>query len=250
MLAQKWVIESANAAAKPIMMQSQMIESMITTGNKPERTELSEISTVTLDGADCFILSHETSCGEQAVDSTICMAKAIAEAESIYDYDQASTNVRADIKAQGHKANNLDILAATGSAIAFDPRENVDMFVCLTDDGMIARHLAKQRPKQPILACSISGQTVRQMNMVRGIVGYKIPQYMKSKTDDLVNLILQVAMEQLICNLPSSKVMIFIGQNEGVENKEMYTFKLIGGEKNLDEEEEDGEVDEDEQHDS
>ena len=57
-------------------------------------------------------------------------------------------------------------------------------------------------------------------------------------------------MEQLICNLPSSKVMIFIGQNEGVENKEMYTFKLIGGEKNLDEEEEDGEVDEDEQHDS
>ena len=143
MLAQKWVIESANAAAKPIMMQSQMIESMITAGNKPERTELSEISTVTLDGADCFILSHETSCGEQAVDSTICMAKAIAEAESIYDYDQASTNVRADIKAQGHKANNLDILAATGSAIAFDPRENVDMFVCLTDDGMIARHLAK-----------------------------------------------------------------------------------------------------------
>jgi hypothetical protein len=57
-------------------------------------------------------------------------------------------------------------------------------------------------------------------------------------------------MEQLICNLPSSKVMIFIGQNEGVVNKEMYTFKLIGGEKNLDEEEEDGEVDEDEQHDS
>lgn len=64
MLAQKWVIESANAAAKPIMMQSQMIESMITAGKKPERTELSEISTVTLDGADCFILSHETSCGE------------------------------------------------------------------------------------------------------------------------------------------------------------------------------------------
>lgn len=57
-------------------------------------------------------------------------------------------------------------------------------------------------------------------------------------------------MEQLICNLPSSKVMIFIGQNEGDEKKETYTFKLIGGEKNLDEEEEDGEVDEDEQHDS
>jgi pyruvate kinase len=81
-------------------------------------------------------------------------------------------------------------LTTTGCNIAFDPRENVDMFVCLTEDGKIARHLAKQRPKQPILACSISGQTVRQMNMVRGVVGYKIPQYMKNKTDDLINLIL------------------------------------------------------------
>jgi pyruvate kinase len=40
-----------------------MIESMIS-GKNPERTELSEISTVTLDGADCFILSHETSVGK------------------------------------------------------------------------------------------------------------------------------------------------------------------------------------------
>jgi hypothetical protein len=73
---------------------------------------------------------------------------------------------------------------------------------------------------------------------------------MKSKTDDLINLILQVAQEQLICNLPSSKVMIFIGQNEGDEKKEFYTFKLIGGDKNLDEEDEDGEVDEGEEQDS
>lgn len=180
-------------------------------GSTPERTELSEISTVTLDGADCFIMSHETSIGKHCVEATTYMAKAIAEAENIYDYDQASTNVRDEIKKQGQKADNIDILATTGCSIAFDPRENVDMFVCLTEDGKIARHLAKQRPKQPILACSISGQTVRQMNMVRGVVGYKIPQYMKTKTDDLINLILQVAQEQLICNLPSSKVMIFIG---------------------------------------
>jgi pyruvate kinase len=192
MLAQKWCIESANSAAKPIMIQSQMVESMIT-ANKPERTELSEISSVTLNGADCFILSHETSCGKFCVEATICLAKAIAEAENIYDYDQASTNVRSEIKKLGQKADNIDILASTGTSVAFDPRENVDLFVCLTENGKIARHLAKQRPKQPILACSISGQSVRQMNMVRGVVGYKIPQYMKSKTDDLINLILQVA---------------------------------------------------------
>jgi hypothetical protein len=44
--------------------------------------------------------------------------------------------------------------------------------------------------------------------------------------------------------------MIFIGQNENDEKKELYTFKLIGGEKNLDEDDEDGEVDDGEEHDS
>jgi len=50
-----------------------------------------------------------------------------------------------------------------------------------------------------------------------------------------------VAQEQLICNLPTSKVMIFIGQNENDEKKEMYTFKLIGGEKSPEDEEDEGE---------
>ena len=67
------------------------------------------------------------------------------------------------------------------------------MFVCRTGNGKIARHLAKQRPRQPILACSTNGQVVRQMNLIRGVVGYKIPQYMKQKSDDLIELILQVA---------------------------------------------------------
>ena len=52
---------------------------------------------------------------------------------------------------------NIDILAHTGCSIAYEQRENVDMFVCLTQNGKIARHLSKQKPKQPILACSTSG---------------------------------------------------------------------------------------------
>ena len=73
--------------------------------------------------------------------------------------------------------------------------------------------------------------------MNRGVVGYKIPQYMKAKTDDLIDLILQVAMEQLICNLPSSKVLIYIGENENKKN-ETYNFKVVGGDKGGDDEEE------------
>jgi hypothetical protein len=68
---------------------------------------------------------------------------------------------------------------------------------------------------------------------------------MKDKTDTLVNLILEVAQEQLICNLPQSKVLIYTGENEGNKKTETFNFKVIGGEKNPDDEEE-GEDEQDE----
>lgn len=147
----------------------------------------------------------------------------------------------------GEGASNIDLLSTTGCAIAFEPKENVDMFVCMTENGRIARHIARNKPRQPILACSTSGQTVRQVNLNRGVVGYKIPEHLKNRTDELIDHILHVAQEQLICNPPTSKVMIFIGQNERDERKEIYTFKLVGGKSPEDEEDE--EENEEEQED-
>jgi pyruvate kinase len=66
-------------------------------------------------------------------------------------------NVKDEIKNKGTKIQNIDILTTTGCTIAFEESENVDMFVCLTDTGKVARFLAKHHPKQPILACSTSG---------------------------------------------------------------------------------------------
>ena len=74
--------------------------------------------------------------------------------------------------------------------------------------------------------------------MSRGVVGYKIPQHMMNKTDELVNLILKVANEQHICNHPQSKVLIYIGHNEQDAKKVYYTFKLTGGERFLDDDDE------------
>ena len=86
MIAQKWCIAEANAASKPIMIQSQLLESM-TKETEPLRREITEISQATLDGADSFMLSHETSVGANPVESLTALAKAIAEAENIFDYD-------------------------------------------------------------------------------------------------------------------------------------------------------------------
>ena len=90
------------------------------TKDQPERTELTEISTATLDGVDSFILTHETSVGQNPVLATTFLAKGIAEAENIYDYEQAFCNVRDEIKKQGAKAISIDVLTTAGCAIAYD----------------------------------------------------------------------------------------------------------------------------------
>jgi len=99
MLAQKWCIEHSNFSAKPIMLQSQILESMVNPKNgMPERVELTEISTAVMHGADCFILSHETSISKFGAEAVTYLAKGIAEAESIYDHEQMYANVREEVK--------------------------------------------------------------------------------------------------------------------------------------------------------
>lgn len=169
-----------------------------------------------------FILSHETSCGPNAVDATILLAKAIAEAENIYDHEQAYQDIRNQAMAEG-KPSVSDILCTTATAIALD--NNVDMFVTVTKTGRIARQLAKQRPMQTILACSVSSNVVRQVNASRGVIGYKVPAHLKNHQERLISLVLKVAKEQGFC-LPGNKVMIFGCEDEGTLN-ETVNFKMI-----------------------
>lgn len=140
MLAQKWAISQANAAAKPITIQSQVLESMVS-NEEPDRKEMTEISSACLDGVDSIMLCHETSMGKYPIEAMSQLAKGIAEAENIYDYDQAFVNVKKQVAEPG--AQTIDMLAQNGAQIAYEQRENVDMFVCMTENGKIARHLAK-----------------------------------------------------------------------------------------------------------
>ena len=120
----------------------------------PNRQEVTEITQATLDGADTFILTHETSCGKFGIEATICLAKGIAEAEAIFDYDQVYANNREDLKQFDGKSPNIDILTSTSCSMAFEKDSDIDIILCITDNGKIARYLSKQRTRQPVLACS------------------------------------------------------------------------------------------------
>ena len=121
------------------------------------------------------------------------------------------------------KLSPADALATTACSIALD--NNVDMFVCLTETGRIARYIAKYRPFQPILACSTNSNVVRQVNMTRGIIGYKVPTHLRNRADKLMQLVLKSAKEQGMC-MPGNKVLVFNAENEGKKN-ENSSFKLL-----------------------
>ena len=129
-----------------------------------------------LDGVDGFVLSHETSIGSKPQESTVLLAKSMAEAENIYDHEKAFEEARAVSEEEGKKASVTDMLCSTATQIALD--NNVDLFICLTSTGGIARTLARQKPMQTILACSENSNVVRQANCTRGVIGYKVPAYL------------------------------------------------------------------------
>lgn len=81
MLAQKWMIQTANLAAVPIFLQSQVMESTLENDQAQSRLDAQDVSVAVLDGCDGFILSHETSIGEKPVEAAVMLAKAISEAE-------------------------------------------------------------------------------------------------------------------------------------------------------------------------
>lgn len=78
-------------------------------------------------------MSHETSIGEHPLEATVLLAKAITEAEQIFDYEQAFQEARDETKEQGRDAKSVDVLASTATQIALE--NNVDLFVCLTETG-------------------------------------------------------------------------------------------------------------------
>jgi pyruvate kinase len=91
------------------------------------------------------------------IEAVMTVAKGIAEAENIFDYEQAYINVREDVKLQGVEASNIDVLTTSSCGMAFEKESDVDIIVCVTENGKIAKFLSKQRTKQPILACSTNG---------------------------------------------------------------------------------------------
>ena len=149
-----------------------MLESMIN-APRPTRAEASDVANAVLDGSDCVMLSGESANGQYPLEAVSIMAEICIEAEKTLNYKRLYEDIKA------HNPDEVETAEAVSSAVcsAAIDQKSIKLITVLTDTGKLARLVSKYRPYDKILACSINGYVVRQMNMMRGVTGLKIPTF-------------------------------------------------------------------------
>ena len=157
---QKRIVETARRMGRPVVVATQMLESMIQSPS-PTRAEVSDVATAIYDGADAIMLSAESAAGAWPIES-VAMMNAIGDA---VERDPAHgdrihfTVTRPDPTTADALAEAAKNIAATVSAAAI---------ICYTSSGSTARRIARERPAVPILVLTPRLETARRLGLLWG----------------------------------------------------------------------------------
>ena len=169
---QKRIIEAAAQNAKPVIIATQMLESM-TMNPEASVAEVADVANGVLDGADCLMLSAEVASGKYPVECVRTMARIISEVENwtLRRPERYHTDYLAEqTRWEEHEAIAR---AACEAADALNARA----IVCLSLTGAIARSVAKWRPRTPIIAISPRRDVIQRLALVWGVYGMQNPLF-------------------------------------------------------------------------
>jgi len=158
---QKQMTRAARRAGKPVVVATQMLESMISSP-VPTRAEVSDVATAIYEGADAVMLSAESAAGKYPVEAVATMNRIAEEVERDPTYRAILHAQRTDPEATG-----ADAIAAAARQIA----ETLDLsaIVCWTSSGSTALRVARERPNPLIVAISPNLSTGRRLALVWGV---------------------------------------------------------------------------------
>ena len=162
-LIQKMIIQKCNAAGKPVITATQMLESMIS-NPRPTRAEVSDVANAILDGTDAIMLSGETAAGKYPVEAVQVMDHVARDVESSEEYLGRSVSLSTG------KADKQCLTEAIGQG-ACQIAECVDAraIFAFTQTGSTAALVSKYRPNRPIYAMTPSAAVKRRMALYSGV---------------------------------------------------------------------------------
>lgn len=161
---QKSLIGRANAAARPVITATQMLESM-THNRRPTRAEVSDVSNAVLDGTDCVMLSEETAMGMFPVEAVSVMAAVTSTTER---YLNTTHRPPAD-------ATSIRGVLAQETAVTAE-RLDARYILVPTETGTTARAVAKLRPRSWVIALSGDEKICQQLQFSRGVYPVLVPK--------------------------------------------------------------------------
>ena len=201
-LVQKRAIELARRWAKPVIVATQMLESMISS-SIPTRAETSDVANAVLDGADALMLSGETSVGAFPVETVTTMAKIIQSTE------ENGLSRIPDLGTRPH---------TQGGAVSFAAMEIAELlgskFVCVfTEGGDSLRRISRLRSAVPVISFTPNLQTARELSLVWGANTYIVPKV--THTDAMFEQVDKSVLEQGLCKM-GDEVVVVAGTPPGV----------------------------------
>ncbi|HYD38928.1 MAG TPA: pyruvate kinase, partial [Allosphingosinicella sp.] len=157
---QKMIVEKARRFGRPVVVATQMLESMIEAPT-PTRAEVSDVATAVYDGADAVMLSAESASGKYPCEAVSMMNSIATSVENDPSYSERVhfTRTLPDPTTADAIAQAANTIVGTVGARAI---------VCFTSSGSTARRLSRERPAVPLLVLTPSGRTARKLGLLWG----------------------------------------------------------------------------------
>jgi pyruvate kinase len=197
---QKQMTRMGRRAGKPVVVATQMLESMISSP-VPTRAEVSDVATAIFDGADAVMLSAESAAGKFPVEAVATMNRIAEEVESDAVYRSIVDAQRAEPEATG-----ADAIADAARHIA----DTLDLaaVICWTASGSTALRVARERPRPPVVALSPNLSTGRKLAVAWGV--HCVVTEDAHDQDDMVDRACRIAFKEGFAK-PGQRVIVVAG---------------------------------------
>jgi pyruvate kinase len=187
-LIQKQLIRKCIHRAKPVIVATQMMESMIDRV-KPNRSEITDVANAVLEGADAVMLSGETAAGQHPTLVVETMRKIIMEVEK-NDYPY---NLEDSLVPQPHSPSFLsDAICYNACKLAKDA--NADALIGMTESGYTAFTLSTYRPKSPLYIFSKEKSLINQLSLSWGVRAFHYAE--EASVDDIISDQIKILKER------------------------------------------------------